>query len=528
VKGVHNPIVLRERAKEDAEFRARLTQFISKITQEVLPEEPVDFEPDASDTSMLFKPFLDINTPLFENAANKEVYYIVSTRQMHSTQHNQSCFKGRACLCRYGFPKHLFEECYMDPDTGVVVLKRNHAWVNSWNFWMSLMTRANHDVRCLMTGIYVIAVVHYVMKYMSKSEITVQSRLVIAQAILAEMREDFKGNKFVTKMANKIDSHGEIGHAQAIAGILSFRDHYTDVVFENVNTTVLLNVIRQLENVDGDSRTENLNDAKIYRDLGRKGGLYAVPMFDDYRFRGTALEPLCLYDYASLVYKKPEREGIPFESPHGQTGKYWQHIREGTPRVPNLIGKLLFIKPDEEDSAMSEDLYRMLSGLFIPWKKEGICKPRQMSWKVFFENERVHIRPRLRRCIENLALLHKTSKEIEHDLLQRKANGISGPSYEEHIIQEGLEDFESGINHIVHGVDVNDLRLTVEYNIEVDEVKKNLGNIESNTRMDLSDSIVFVRFHESEVFGQLEDNLGLDKSRVIQNGSIKRLFMTNV
>jgi hypothetical protein len=78
------------------------------------------------------------------------------------------------------------------------------------------------------------------------------------------------------------------------------------------------------------------NDATVHGD--RNGGLYLVPMFDDYRYRGPQFESLCLYDYASLVYKKSAKGGVPFEAPHPQAGSHSQVLRKGTLPVPNMVG----------------------------------------------------------------------------------------------------------------------------------------------------------------------------------------------
>jgi hypothetical protein len=72
-----------------------------------------------------------------------------------------------------------------------------------------------------------------------------------------------------------------------------------------------------------------------------------------------------------------------FDEGHPQAKSYTQFLREGQPYIPNLIGKLLFIKPDEDDTDEIENLHRILTVLFIPWKGEGIKKPDDTTWRQY-------------------------------------------------------------------------------------------------------------------------------------------------
>jgi len=140
-------------------------------------------------------------------------------------------------------------------------------------------------------------------------------------------------------------------------------------------------------------------------------------------YRGPNFESVCLYDYASLVYKKKRQGGTSFDAYRVQASYYSQYVREETAAVPNLIGRLLFINPDTDDADESEDFFRILTGLFVPWGREGVRKAQEESWEQHFSNLKHQLSPRIRRYVENLGLLHKTSKEIELDRLQREANG---------------------------------------------------------------------------------------------------------
>jgi len=63
---------------------------------------------------------------------------------MHSKAHNPTCCKyGNRTKCRANFPRKLVDETHMDPDTGLIQLKRDDAWMNRYNPWIMLMMRAN-------------------------------------------------------------------------------------------------------------------------------------------------------------------------------------------------------------------------------------------------------------------------------------------------------------------------------------------------------------------------------------------------
>ena len=79
------------------------------------------------------------------------------------------------------------EETHVEPETGLIQLKRDDAWMNGYNPWIMLMLRANRDCKFLFSQIYALAIIHYVMKYISKPEHTTHSKLTIAAAVRKEL-----------------------------------------------------------------------------------------------------------------------------------------------------------------------------------------------------------------------------------------------------------------------------------------------------------------------------------------------------
>src|SRR6266496_148625 len=102
---------------------------------------------------------------------------------MHKRNHTPTCFKYRKKRkCRAHYPWKLITETQLDPDTGVVELEHDDEWLVSYNSWLSLMMRVNHDCQFLFTKNRALLVIHYIMKYISKPKDSLHSKLSIATA----------------------------------------------------------------------------------------------------------------------------------------------------------------------------------------------------------------------------------------------------------------------------------------------------------------------------------------------------------
>src|SRR5256885_10622723 len=82
--------------------------------------------------------------------------------------------------------------------------------------------RANHDCQFLFTKNHALTIIHYVMKYISKPEAALHSKLTIAAAVCKGLPEipsssTDLGRKMILKTYNKLDSHCEVGIPEAIS-----------------------------------------------------------------------------------------------------------------------------------------------------------------------------------------------------------------------------------------------------------------------------------------------------------------------
>jgi hypothetical protein len=194
----------------------------------------------------------------------------------------------------------------MDPETHVIHVKRDDAWLNGYNRWLRLALRTNHDVQYLHTQDHGIAIMYYILKYISKSEQSLYSKLSIAAFVRAAQMSTspantVTGKKMITQIYNKIQSHREIGLPEAISHLLEFPDHYTDGKFVPVSTTQLFYHFQALNRLglrntvadpadEADELGQDLDGEIVVEDRAYR----FVSFFDDYQCRGPALGEYCL------------------------------------------------------------------------------------------------------------------------------------------------------------------------------------------------------------------------------------------
>jgi hypothetical protein len=273
------------------------------------------------------------------------------------------------------------------------------------------------------------AIVYYIMKYISKPEAALHSKLTVAAAIRKTMSTSPQSGSdaYISKMMllktyNKLDSLREVGVPEAISHLLKFPDHYTDATFVNIHTTHVLRHMRdlaqhQLIDDDVDVQEDDFNSEIIVTDHG----FCTVSLFDDYAYRGPHLAEYCLYDYCAQFYKRKKLNGLLFDARHPQHAHYSQFLRKDSVTVPTLLGKLLFVKPDSEEEKKREDYYCLIASMFFPWSHRRTPKSSEESWEQFVEANQDTLSPRIRRMIYNLTLLHKSKEETHIHQMQLRA-----------------------------------------------------------------------------------------------------------
>src|SRR5277367_2192290 len=217
------------------------------------------------------------------------------------------------------------------------------------------MIRGNHDIQFLFTKKHTLSIVYYIMKYITKPETSLHSKLTVAAAVRKTMTENPEpdssadiARRMLLKTYNKLDSLREVGVPEAISHLLKFPDHYTDAKFATIHTNHLLWHMQALSrhqclNDDGSDQEDDEFSSEI---IATKRGYSTVSLVDDYAYRGESLTHYCFYDYCSQVYKFKRSNGLLFDSPHPQSETHTQFLRDESVTVPSLLGKILFVKPD--------------------------------------------------------------------------------------------------------------------------------------------------------------------------------------
>ena len=180
----------------------------------------------------------------------------------------------------------------------MVYLRRDQKWPNGFNEWLSIMTRANHDCQFIITKAHVLVSIHYIIKYISKQEASLHSKLTLTAAVHKAMELSSNlntdiGGKMVLKASNKIDSHREVGMPEAISHLMHLPDHFTgattfyphllDTSGDNEDEASHVSQVDDMHVNDN----EQENDANIM--MGYHG-FTLVPIFDDYVYRGEGLK----------------------------------------------------------------------------------------------------------------------------------------------------------------------------------------------------------------------------------------------
>ena len=321
---------MREKAAADHDFQKRLLEYIAQAISETLPDEIqsdeyMDTDTDDRKGSRVFQPFILLDSPNFDDEIKLDLKDILQARQMHSRTHMPTCFKYSSKKCRSHFPRRIIIETYFDVQNQVFYIKRNNRWLNNYNQWIAVMTRANHDCQFLFTKNHALASIYYVMKYISKPETALHSKLTVAAAIRRTLQsrpsseDDDIGRLMLLKIYNKIESYREVGVPEAISHLLQLPDHYTDATFSKIYTTHLLTYIKRTANLslpirNMESGTDDVEpDTEI---IVNDSHFTIVSAFDNYANRGDTLSDYYLYDYCTLVDKRKRLGGISFESSH--------------------------------------------------------------------------------------------------------------------------------------------------------------------------------------------------------------------
>jgi hypothetical protein len=190
-----------------------------------------------------------------------------------------------------------------------------------------------------------LALIHYIIKYITKPETSLHSKLTLSLAVTEALTRQHAGvgdrdRSLLIKTYNKVSSHREVEIAEMIASLLNLSVIFKTGSYQNIHTTHLLRFLienspaedteegetMEPERSFSEEETENDPSAPCRTSLQKAIGdseivvvnhvFTIVAMFDDYANREESLCKYSLYDYCSLVYKKKRKNGLRFTDRH--------------------------------------------------------------------------------------------------------------------------------------------------------------------------------------------------------------------
>ncbi|KAK0491919.1 hypothetical protein EDD18DRAFT_1026025, partial [Armillaria luteobubalina] len=89
-----------------------------------------------------------------------------------STNKNKTymgCKENKYNKCKARFPRLMFTETQVDPESGAVRLKKGEPWINMFTAALTYVMRCNTDITNLSSGTVIKAVILYVSNYITKT-----------------------------------------------------------------------------------------------------------------------------------------------------------------------------------------------------------------------------------------------------------------------------------------------------------------------------------------------------------------------
>jgi hypothetical protein len=188
---------LRDRVLRDGAFASRMIRYVESIIVQSLDldvDSRTIVEPEVMPPSTKVRETDDE----FHVRLSADNYAVASKKQLHSSNHNATCFKysqkGRGSeTCRFGMPRDLLPNSEVD-EFGVIHLARNHGWVNPWNPAIASCIRSNQDISWIPTVAKALCLIYYVTNYAVEDDCSAppalnrpQERLYIVNSGLARL-----------------------------------------------------------------------------------------------------------------------------------------------------------------------------------------------------------------------------------------------------------------------------------------------------------------------------------------------------
>ena len=150
---------LRTKMLKDPEFARRMISYLDSVISERI--DPRESDDRSNESSVPSTRHFETDQG-YVNALHEYGNAVASKRQVHSQNHNSTCYKyskkgERAC--RFYFPRPKVETSYID-DLGIAHLRRDDEWVNPYNPSIAAAIGSNQDLSFLATRAKTLALLY--------------------------------------------------------------------------------------------------------------------------------------------------------------------------------------------------------------------------------------------------------------------------------------------------------------------------------------------------------------------------------
>lgn len=217
-----------------------------------------------------------------------------------STSTFKSCRDNKYGNCKARFPRPIFDNTKIDPETGTINLKKKEPWINSISPALTYLLRCNTDVTCMWSGTALKAVIIYISDYITKSGLKTHVIFDAIKSILnknteilnKDISDKDKARQLLCKIVNILATKTELGSPMICMYLLNHPDHYTSHNFIPFYwRTFVDNVLLCWNPTDINIKEPNL---RLYN-IDKK--IVGISPVDDYIYRPTSLEKVNLYNW---------------------------------------------------------------------------------------------------------------------------------------------------------------------------------------------------------------------------------------
>ncbi|KAM4064094.1 PIF1-like helicase [Hirsutella rhossiliensis] len=356
--------------EDQAAYRERIVRYVDSVFSEDLDQEGFcAMQAERSVTSDISQ-FLG-DERQFSASFDEEANFCAGATQIHT--HSPTCVKyslgkgGRkGDLCRFKAPWGLVDETAFTGD-GVLRIRRSHSMVNRWNKAIAVGLRHNHDISFIAT----------------QRDGMADGAEVRGDSGAGDDGRQNKTRQFLMKVANRVFTERPLS------------------AWAFLNVSLLYwQVFRQWPHLRRESGAAvadgSVDESILVEEAGQR-----ICRVEAYRHRGDVLRGLCLYDYVSLVLRRPGKQA--------------------TVCLDGYLSK--DFDEDDEGSCYRRAAVQHLA-LFVPW--ESFLDEERGDINCIWGRQRAALAPRISCFVDNVQLLRRSAEDAKRDARQWAASSGDG------------------------------------------------------------------------------------------------------